>query len=227
MDAANLKKLKRKIFFMFPLAFVALAAMFFIPAGSLGFWQAWLFIAVMLSLAIFVVIYFYGRSPEFLERRMMYKEKEMRQRMIIKIGNVVFFLGFLIPGLDYRFGWSVVPVWLVLLSELAVVLGYCIVFLAFKENPFAARTVEVFTGQKVIDTGPYSVVRHPMYTGVILMFLFLPTALGSYWALIIIIPIVAIIIYRALNEEEVLRRGLAGYAAYSEKVRYRLVPYLW
>lgn len=227
MDAKNLEKLKKKIFLIFSLAFIALAAMFFIPAGSLMYWQAWIFCIILFFLAAFVANYFFKRSPEFLERRMMYKEKEMRQRMIIKIGNIVFLLGFMIPGLDFRFGWSHVPVWLVLLSDAGVVLGYYLIFLTFKENPFAARTVEVFTGQRVIDTGVYSVVRHPMYTGVAYMFLFTPMALGSYWALIIFIPIIVIIIYRTLNEEDVLRRDLPGYAEYCEKVRYRLIPFVW
>jgi len=227
MDKENLKKLKRKIFFSFLLAFIVLVAMFFIPAGSFDYWQAWVFCMVLLFLALFVVNYFFKRAPEFLERRMMYKEKETRQKMIIIIGDIVFFFGYLIPGLDHRFGWSHVPVWLVLISDAGVVFGYYIVFLAFKENTFAARTVEVFSGQKVIDTGPYAVVRHPMYTGVVIMFLFVPMALGSYWALITIIPIIAIIVLRALNEEEVLRRDLPGYAAYCNKVRYRLIPLVW
>lgn len=227
MDEENMKKLKRKIFFLFPLAFLVLAAMFFIPAGSLRFWQAWIFILEMLFIALFVVSYFIKRSPEFLERRIIYKEKELRQRTLIKIGNIIFFLCFLIPGLDYRFGWSNVPVWLVLVSNVMVVVGYYIVFLTFSENPFAARTVEVFEDHKLIDTGPYAIVRHPMYTGVSLMFLFVPTALGSYWALIIVIPVILILVFRILNEEEVLRRDLPGYAAYCAKVRYRLIPSVW
>jgi protein-S-isoprenylcysteine O-methyltransferase Ste14 len=209
------------------LAFIALAAMLFIPAGTLMYWQAWIILIIFILLAAFVVSYFFIVSPEFLERRMMYREKEARQRTIIAIGNIVFFAAYLIPGLDHRFGWSHVPVWLVFLSDAMVVLGYYLVFLTFKENSFAARTVEVFAGQKVIDTGPYGVVRHPMYTGMILMFLFVPTALGSYWALVTIIPVAAIIYFRTLNEEEVLRRDLAGYAEYCQKVHYRLVPYIW
>lgn len=227
MDPAALKKLKRKIIFMFPLSFIILAAMLFLPAGSLKYWQGWIFCAVILVPAFFTSIYFFKRSPEFLERRMKFKEKEVRQKVIVKISSIFFFFGFLIPGLDYRFGWSSVPVWLVLVSDAIIASGYYLVFLAFRENPFAARTVEVFADQKVIDTGVYAVVRHPMYTGVILMFLFMSTALGSYWALIPFILVSAIIVVRTLNEEEVLRRDLPGYNAYCEKTRYRLVPFLW
>lgn len=157
----------------------------------------------------------------------MFKEKQLKQKGIIRIANIIFFLGFLIPGLDYRFGWSAVPLWLIVASDAVILASYFLVFLAFRENPFAARTVEVFEGQKVIDTGPYAVVRHPMYAGIIPMYLFMPLALGSFWAVIPFIPVCAIIILRIFNEEEVLRRDLAGYSAYCEKVRYRLVPFVW
>lgn len=227
MNAEDLKKLKRKIFFVFPLAFMLLAVMLFLPAGSLKYWQGWIFIAVILAPALFVTVYFLKRSPEFLERRLKFKEKELRQKGIIRIAIVIFFLGFLIPGFDYRFGWSAVPVWLVAASDAVILASYFLVFLAFKENPFAARTVEVFKEQKVIDTGPYAVVRHPMYAGIIPMYLFIPLALGSFWAVILFIPVCVIIVFRTLNEEEVLRRDLPGYSAYCEKVRYRLVPWVW
>lgn len=177
--------------------------------------------------ALFVAAYFLKKSPEFLERRMQFKEKEIRQQAIIKIANVFFFAGLLIPGFDYRFGWSAVPMWLVVVSDAVVLLGYLLVFLAFKENPFAARTVEVFEDQKVITTGPYAVIRHPMYAGIIPMFLFMPLALGSFWALVPFLLVCVIIILRTLNEEEVLRRDLPGYSAYYEKVRFRLVPLVW
>lgn len=212
---------------MFPLAFIILAAILFLPAGSLKYWQGWIFCAVILVPALFVAIYFLKKSPEFLERRMKFKEKEIRQKTIVKIGNIFFFLGFLIPGFDYRFGWSAVPLWLAVTSDAIILASYFLVFLSFKENTYAARTVEVFENQKVIDTGPYATLRHPMYAGMIPMFLFTPIALGSFWALIPIIPVCVIIILRALNEEEVLRRDLPGYDAYCEKVRYRLVPFVW
>jgi len=227
MEKGSFKKLKIKIFFAFPLAFILTAAMLFLPAGSLKYWQGWVFCAVIFLPALFVTVYFLKRSPEFIERRMKFKEKEMRQKAFIKIASIIFFLGFLIPGFDYRFGWSAVPFWLALKSDAVILAGYFLMFLSFKENIFAGRTVEVFEGQKVIDTGPYAVVRHPMYAGILPLFLFIPTALGSYWALIPFIPVCVIIILRILNEEEVLKRDLPGYKAYCEKVRYRLVPFVW
>jgi len=227
MNAESLKKLKRKIFFLFPLAFIMLAAILMLTAGTLSYWQGWVFCAVIIVPALFVAVYFLKKSPEFLKRRLKSKEKELEQKALIKISNSLFFIGFLIPGLDVRFGWSAVPVWLVIVSEVIILAGYFLVFLSFKENVFAARTVEVFEEQKVIDTGPYAVVRHPMYAGLIPMFLFMPLALGSLWAIIFMIPVCVVIIFRALNEEEVLKRDLPGYGAYCEKVRYRLVPLVW
>jgi len=220
-------KMRSKILLLYPLAFVVLASMLFLPAGSLRYWQGWIFIAIILSCSLFLSLYFLQKSPAFLKRRMMFKEKEAKQDLIIKLTGIIFFLGFLIPGLDYRFGWSNVPLWLVIVSNIIIVFAYYLVFLAFKENAFAGRTVEVFEGQKVIDTGPYALVRHPMYAGVIPLFLFTPLALGSYWALVAFLPICGVVIIRALNEEEVLLRDLPGYNDYCKRVKYRLVPFIW
>lgn len=220
-------KLKLKIFILIPLTFVLLLAVLLISAGSIYYWQAWTFCAVLLIPVIFVITYFLHKSPDFLERRMMFREKEAEQKAIIKIANIPFFVGLMIPGLDFRFGWSHVPLWLVIAAHAGILLSYSMVFFAFKENAFAGRTVEIFKGQKVIDTGPYAMVRHPMYAGLIPLFLFVPLALGSYWGLLLMIPVCAAIIFRMFNEEKVLRRDLPGYAAYCEKVRYRLVPNIW
>ncbi len=227
MDANSLKKLKRKIIFIFPLGFVILAAILMLSAGTLKYWQGWLYCAVIFSPAFFVTSYFLKKSPEFLERRMKFKEKEVKQKTIIIIADIFFFAGIVMPGLDYRFGWSVVPVWLVLALNLGILASYYVVFLAFKENAFAGRTVEIFKGQKVIDTGPYSIVRHPMYTGMIPLFLFTPLALGSFWAIIAYIPVSFVIILRIFNEEAMLKRDLPGYKEYCQKVRYRLIPFVW
>ncbi len=227
MNKGAFKQLKIKIMFIFPLTFLVLAAMLFLPAGSLEYWQGWIFLIIILFSAFFVVFYFLKKSPEFLERRIMFKEKEEKQREIIKIANVFFFSGFLFAGFDFRFGWSHVPWWLVIAADITILLSYFLVFLAFKENVFAGRTVETFKGQKVIDTGPYAIVRHPMYAGLIPMFLFIPLALGSFWALVFFVPTCMIIIVRALDEEKVLKRDLPGYNKYCRKVHYHLVPFIW
>ncbi len=197
------------------------------PAGSLGYWQGWVFCAVILTPALFTALYFLKRALEFLERRMKYKEKESQQKNIIAVSNLFCLLGFLIPGFDFRYGWSSVPIWLVILSDIIILAGYFLIFFSFKENVYAGRTVEIFKGQKVIDSGPYAIVRHPMYAGIIPLFLFIPLALGSFWGIIPMLVVCAAIIFRIFNEEEMLKRDLPGYVEYCEKVRYRLIPFIW
>lgn len=227
MDAVSLKKLKRKIILIFPASFLFMAGILFPTAGSFEYWEAWAFCEVMMISAFFIMLYFIKKRPEFLERRLKYKEKEIKQKNIIKAATILFFLGFFIPGLDYRFGWSNVPVWLVIVSDIIIVGGFYMSFLAFKENPYAARTVEVFKDHKVIDTGPYSIVRHPMYAGVIPMYFFMATALGSYWALIPFSLTCIVVVIRALDEEKILKRDLPGYKEYCKKVPYHLIPFIW
>ena len=158
---------------------------------------------------------------------MKLKEKEEKQKFIVKIFRLPFILGFLIPAFDYRFNWSEVSRVIVLLANVVVFLGYYIVFLVFKANTYTSRIVEVEKDQKVISTGPYAIVRHTMHTGSILMFLFTPLALGSWWALIVFIFLPIILIIRIYNEESVLLRDLPDYKEYCEKVGYRLIPYIW
>ncbi len=212
---------------LFIAAFVALSIAFFVPAGTLDYWQAWVYIAVLLIPASFVVAYFLKYDPEFLERRFQFKEKEARQRTILGIGNLFFLIGFLLPGFDKRLGWSNVPFEVVIAADVLVFLGYFFIILVFRENRYASRTVQVEKGQTVISTGPYSIIRHPMYLGVLFMYLATPIALGSYVALIPFLVIPIIIYFRILNEEEVLLRDLPGYGEYCEKTRYRLLPFIW
>ena len=223
----DIGKLKKMIFLLFPLGIIFMGLMLFLPAGSLNFWQAWVFMAVLFTPVIFVVSYFLKNDPALLIRRMRFKEKNSQEKLIIKMSKLLFFVGFLIPGFDYRYGWSNVPAWLVIISDIIIFLGYAIVFFVFRENSYTSRIIEVQKGQKIITTGPYSIVRHPMYVGVILMYLFMPLALGSYYALIFFIPVIAVVIARALDEERVLLKGLKGYKAYMKKVRYRLIPGVW
>jgi len=227
MEKAAIKKLKLKIFLVFVSAFLFMAGILMSTAGTFKYWQGWLFITVMLSFSFFMIMYFLKKSPEFLERRMNFKEKEVTQKTIINIAAILFFFGFLIPGFDYRFGWSNVPFWLVIGSNLTIIAGFYLAFLAFKENPYAARTVEIFKGQQVIETGPYAIVRHPMYAGVIPMYFFMSLALGSYWALIPFGLTCIIVIVRALDEEKFLKKNLPGYTEYCKKVRYHIIPFVW
>ena len=222
-----MQKLKVKALKMFGLAPIILGVIFFVPAGSFRFWEAWVYSAVIIIPMIFVVIYFLLNNPQVLERRMQYKEKELRQKKIIIIGNILFFIALILPGLDYRFGLSDISAVMVFSSDAMVLAGIFIYFLVLKENSYASRIIEVQEGQKTISTGPYSVVRHPMYSAVGIMYLFTPIALGSYWAIIPMLLIVPIIVLRILNEEETLKKDLPGYTEYVTKTRYRLIPFIW
>ncbi len=216
-----------RVFVRFGLAIPVLMALFFIPAGTWNYWQAWVYLAVLFIPMIYALWYLYTYMPDLLERRIRMKEQEPAQKRLIGISAIIFMLFYALPGLDQRFGWSIVPAWLVLLANGFVLTGYISIFLVFRENRYASRVVEVAEGQEVISSGPYSVVRHPMYSGALLMYLFSPLALGSYWAVLPAISIFFIIIPRLLNEEEVLTRDLPGYAEYMGKVKYRLLPGIW
>jgi len=206
---------------------IVLGAMFLIPAGTFGYWEAWTYIAVLFIPMFFVFIYLIKNEPELLARRMKMKEKETEQKLIIKLSYIPFLIAFLLPGFDRRFGWSNVPAVVVVIADILVLISYGIFFLVLKENPYASRIVEVEPEQTVITSGPYAKVRHPMYSVVLTMYLFSPLALGSYWAIIPMIFIIPLIVARILNEEEVLVRDLDGYEEYIQKTRYRLIPGIW
>jgi protein-S-isoprenylcysteine O-methyltransferase Ste14 len=219
----TIKRVYIRILLVVPVLF----AVFFIPAGTLDYWQAWVYLAVLLIPFAFVVRYFVKHNPDFLERRMQMRERESAQRRIIGLSFVWFILTFVLPGLDRRFGWSDVAVPVVIAADLLVLLGYGVIVLVFRENQYAGRTVRVEQGQQVITTGPYAMVRHPMYLGAMLMYLASPVALGSWWALIPALLIVPILVARIANEEQVLERDLPGYREYRQRTRYRLLPGIW
>ena len=216
-----------KYVLIFPAALLIVLAFLFVPAGTLDYWQAWAYIAVIFVPAAAVVIYFLKNDPAFLERRLRTREKEAKQALIIKLAIPVIFLGFIVPGLDHRYGWSAVPAALSIAADALVFLSYLFIFLVFKENSYAGRTVQVDKGQRVISTGPYAIVRHPMYLGQIVMYLSTPIALGSYAAFPLFLLTIPIIVYRLLDEEELLKRELPGYKGYCGKTRYRLLPLIW
>jgi protein-S-isoprenylcysteine O-methyltransferase Ste14 len=202
-------------------------AILFIPAGTLAYWEAWIYMAVLLIPMFFVLWYFLRNNPGFLERRMQMRERETAQRRIISLSLLWFVLAFMLPGFDRRWGWSDVPVTVVIAADLVVLLGYGLIVLVFRENQYASRTVQVEQGQQVIHSGPYALVRHPMYLGAIVMYLASPLALGSYWALIPALAIIPILVARIINEEKVLERDLPGYREYVQGTHYRLLPGVW
>lgn len=203
------------------------AAVLFIPAGSFRFWQAWVYIGIMFLPGLLFFVYFYKRDPQVLERRSLLKEKVPEQRRIMGVMYVMWLLASLLPGFDHRYGWSRQPLWLTVLSQLLVLSGYVMTFWVVKKNRFAARTIQVESGQEVISNGPYRVVRHPMYLGMCIMWLFTPLALGSYFTLPAFALLIPLIVLRLLNEEKVLRQELDGYTEYCSQTRFRLVPFVW
>lgn len=221
------KSLAVKAIIRFLSGLLIIGCFLFIPAGTFNYWNGWLFIGSIFIPMIFVLIYLLIKDPELLEKRFKTKEKEKEQRFIQKIGIAPTIIGFLLPGFDYRFNWSSVPMWLVFIATILVVSGYILFIIVMKQNSYASRVIEIQQNQKVIDYGLYSKVRHPMYVAAIMIMLSSPIVLGSYYALIPMALYPLIIIFRIKNEEEVLKKGLAGYDEYLKKVTYRLIPFVW
>lgn len=224
---ASQGELIRMVIVRYLLALLILFAIFFLPAGTLAYWEAWVYLAIIFIPMSFVLIYLFKNDPGLLARRMRVREKEAEQKLIIKLAYIPFLLAFLLPGFDKRFGWSNVPMAMVVVAEVLVLLGYGMVFLVFRVNRYASRVVEVEQGQTVISSGPYAVIRHPMYLGSLLLYISSPLALGSYWAMIPALLIIPVIVARIWNEESVLARDLTGYQEYMQKTHYRLIPGIW
>jgi protein-S-isoprenylcysteine O-methyltransferase Ste14 len=210
--------------------YVLFFAIIFVPAWTLDYWQGWAFLVTLSLSTTLVTIYMARYDTKLLESRLRMgptAEKTVAQKIITALGSLMF-VAFVIMVFDHRFGWSpAVPAALSIFGDVLAALGILVYFLVVKENRFAAATVDVAEGQTVVSTGPYAIVRHPMYAGAILVFVGAPLALGSWWGLLLIPLVIAVFALRLLSEEKFLRQNLAGYADYAQSVRHRLVPYIW
>lgn len=209
-----------------------MAALLFISAGSLKFWQAWAFLALELTLGVGSGIYFFKLDPKLLERRLLTREKVGAQKIIVLFVRAVLVVALCLSGLDWRCGWSraflgPVPLWLTVVSLAAVLGCWLLMIWVISVNRFAASVIQIEAGQAVVSTGPYRMVRHPMYSVAIVMFLFIPLALGSYFALPAFAVLIPLLVLRLLNEEKVLGRELPGYAEYCLHTHFRLIPFVW
>lgn len=199
----------------------------FLPAGTLAYPYGWLFMGLLFAPMLLLGVVLFVKAPTLLEKRLSNGERERTQRGVVALSGVAFLAGFIVSALDFRFGWSEVPMWAVIVSSAVFLIGYCLYAEVMRENSYLSRTVEVQEGQKIIDTGLYGIVRHPMYFATLLMFLPIPLILGSFFGLIPFILYPIVIVIRIINEEKVLTEGLDGYSEYKTRVKYRLIPFIW
>jgi protein-S-isoprenylcysteine O-methyltransferase Ste14 len=224
VDTARLKK---TVAARFVFALVTLGLAFFCAAGTFRYWQAWVYMAILLIPMLGVLAYFLRKDPGLLERRMRTKEKERRQRWIHWLSVPAFIGAFLLPGFDRRYRWSDVPPFIVIIADAAILAGYGLCVLVMRENRYASRVIEVEQDQRVVSSGPYAVIRHPFYLGGLIIYLLSPIALGSYWGVLPALLLIFIYIARIRNEEKFLAEKLPGYREYLQRVRFRLIPGIW
>lgn len=199
----------------------------FLPAGTLGYTYGWLFIGLLFVPMLIAGFVMLVKAPDFLRKRLDAKEKQATQKGVVAFSGLMFIAGFAVAGLDFRFGWSTMPAWVIIAASVLFLVAYALYAEVMRENVYLSRTVKVEEGQTVVDTGLYGIVRHPMYAVTILLFLMIPLVLGSWYALIAFAFYPAIILVRLKDEEDLLTRELTGYEAYKQKVKYRLIPYIW
>ena len=202
-------------------------ALLFLPAGTLSWWQAWLLMGILFIPMIIAGFFMLAKAPELLRKRLDAREEEGEQRMVIALSGIMFVAAFVVAGLGPRFGWPAFPTWVTWLGAALFLASYALYGVVISENKFLSRTIEVQDGQHVVDTGLYGIVRHPMYSSTLVLFLSMPLVLGSPFAFVIMLVYIPIIVKRILNEEKVLAEGLEGYADYLARVPWRLIPHIW
>ena len=199
----------------------------FIPAGTFAYAYGWLLMGLLFAPMLIAGFVMYFSSPAFLAKRLDAKEKQATQKGVLAFSGLMFIAGFVVAGLDFRFGWSQMPVWVIITASVLFLVAYALYAEVMRENAYLSRTIKVEKGQKVVDTGLYGIVRHPMYMATILLFLMIPFVLGSWYALIVFAFYPAIIVVRLKDEEALLTRELPGYAEYRQRVKYRIIPFVW
>lgn len=221
------KKLFIQAIVKYLLSIILFSVFLFVPAGTVYYWNAWLLIGSLFIPMFIVGIVLAIKNPELLRKRLNAKEKEAKQKSVILFGALMFVSGLLVAGLDYRYQCLVLPRWLVLTSTALFLFAYLLYTEVLRENTYLSRTIEVQENHKVVDTGLYGNVRHPMYTSTILLFLSMPLMLGSFFSFIIFMIYPVVIVKRIRNEEEVLEKSLEGYSEYKRRIKYRLIPFIW
>ena len=225
-----MKNLVAKAWLALAVLAVVMGLLLFVPAGTIHYWQAWVYLAIFTSASVLITIYLVRKDRALLERRMSggpTAEKRPAQKFIMLCTSIGFIALLVVPAFDHRFGWSAVPLGVVAAGDVLVAIGFYLISLVYRENTFTSATIEVAENQKVIVTGPYAIVRHPMYASASLYLLGTPLALGSYWGHAPIIVMMPFLIWRLFDEERFLARNLSGYTEYQKRVRHRLVPFVW
>ena len=221
----------KKLFFQaiskFVFGLILIALLLFLPAGTLKYWNGWLFIGILFIPMLIAGIVMMIRSPELLKKRLDSKEEEKEQKTVIALSGIIFLAAFVVAGLNFRFGWIVLPGWVVYAAAMIFLAAYLMYAEVLRENVYLSRTVEVQENQKVIDTGLYGIVRHPMYSATLVLFLSMGLVLGSPISFVILLSYIPLIAKRMKNEEEVLLQGLKGYEEYRRKVKYKIIPLIW
>lgn len=221
----------KKLFFgailKFVLGVVVVGLLIFLPAGSFSYFYGWLLMGLLFIPMLIAGIVMMIKSPALLESRLNAKENQKEQGLVQKLSGLMFIVGFVLSGLGYRFGWYVLPIWVVIVGSVLFVIAYILYAEVLRENAYLSRTIEVQQGQKVIDTGLYGIVRHPMYSATILLFLAMPLILGSIFAFLVFLIYPFIIAFRIKYEEEFLEKELEGYKEYKQKVKWRMIPFIW
>ena len=225
-----MKNLNAKAWLALAVLPLAMGLLLFVPAGSVHYWQAWVYLSIFMGASVLTTLYLMRKDPALLERRMSAgptAEQRPAQKFIM-LGTSISFAALLaVPALDHRFGWSTVPLGGVVAGDVLVAIGFYLIYLVYRENTFASATIQVAENHKVISTGPYAIVRHPMYASASVYVLGTPLALGSFWGLVPIATMIPFLIWRLFDEERLLAKDLLGYTEYQKRVRHRLVPFVW